>query len=211
LLLSHFVGRFLPNLTCVDKDDTVESRKYHPVGIDLHIAAGELVLVSGPVACGKSTLLQSLVGNTEQLGGKLEVPASVAFQPQSPILFDQTIRANILFGISDAATDEAALQEALVSSTLSMDMDDPESTLHEKREQTGCGQGGSELSGGQQARVALARCMYAALAGGSEAVILDGGLSLVDTHPVTVALLRSFASTCRWLTCAIGLCNAKQA
>eukprot|EP01043_Picozoa_sp_COSAG02_P077162 COSAG02_NODE_16751_length_1058_cov_1.171011_2_plen_50_part_01 len=50
------------------------------------------MLISGPVAGGKSTLLQSLVGNTEKLAGELKVPASVAFQPQSPILFDQTIR-----------------------------------------------------------------------------------------------------------------------
>ena len=38
---------------------------------------------------GKSTLLQSLVGNTEKLGGSLMVPESLAFQPQTPILFDQ--------------------------------------------------------------------------------------------------------------------------
>ena len=53
------------------------------------------MLISGPVAGGKSTLMQSLVGNTEKLGGDIEVPESIAFQPQSPILFDQTIRANV--------------------------------------------------------------------------------------------------------------------
>ena len=63
--------------------------------LDLHITKGELVLISGPVAGGKSTLMQSLVGNTEKLGGSIEVPESIAFQPQSPILFDQTIRANV--------------------------------------------------------------------------------------------------------------------
>ena len=47
------------------------------------------------MAGGKSTLMQSLVGNTEKLGGSIEVPESIAFQPQSPILFDQTIRANV--------------------------------------------------------------------------------------------------------------------
>ena len=102
------------------------------------------MLISGPVAGGKSTLLQSLVGNTEQLAGALRVPQSVAFQPQvlfialsdipylillcmegcmrqlyerlynktlssfnrlrffqTPILFDQTIRSNILFGVAE--------------------------------------------------------------------------------------------------------------
>eukprot|EP01051_Picozoa_sp_SAG22_P028895 SAG22_NODE_10430_length_536_cov_0.963387_1_plen_60_part_00 len=49
-----------------------------------------MLVVSGPVAAGKSTLLQSLVGNTEMLsGGEVAVPKSVAFQPQTPILFDQ--------------------------------------------------------------------------------------------------------------------------
>ena len=140
--------------------------------VDLEISQGELVLISGPVAAGKSSLLQSLVGNTEQLAGELAVPNSVAFQPQTPILFDQTIRANILFGISDEDANEEWMAKSLEASTLSMDMDDPDSTLHAKRELTGAGQNGSELSGGQQARVALARCIYASLAG-SECVILD--------------------------------------
>ena len=134
-------------------------------GIDLQIAQGELVLISGPVASGKSTLLQSLVGNTEQLTGELRVPQSVAFSPQSPILLDQTIRSNVLFGIADEDANEAWIQQSLEASTLSLDMDDPESTLHAKRELTSAGQSGSELSGGQQARVALARCIYSALAG----------------------------------------------
>lgn len=151
---------------------------------DLHIEKGELVLVSGPVAGGKSTLLQSLVGNTEQLTGHLAVPHSIAFQPQSPILFDQTIRSNILFGIDEEDANEAWMQQSLEASTLSLDMDDPESTLHAKRELTSAGQKGSELSGGQQARVALARCIYAALAG-SECLILDDPIKALD--PATAA------------------------
>ena len=153
-------------------------------GIDLHIKQGELVLISGPVASGKSTLLQSLVGNTEKLAGELKVPQSVAFQPQSPILFDQTIRANILFGVAEEDANEDWVQQALQASTLSLDMDDPESTLHAKRELTAAGQKGSELSGGQQARVALARCIYAALAG-SECLILDDPIKALD--PATAA------------------------
>jgi ABC-type multidrug transport system fused ATPase/permease subunit len=150
-------------------------------GVNLHITQGELVLISGPVASGKSTLLQSLVGNTEMLGGDLAVPHSVAFQPQSPILFDQTIRANILFGIDEEEANEEWIQQSLEASTLSLDMDDPESTLHAKRELTSAGQNGSELSGGQQARVALARCIYASLAG-SECVILDDPIKALDPH-----------------------------
>ena len=64
-------------------------------------------------------------------------------------------------------------------------MDDQGSTLHAKRELTSCGQNGNELSGGQQARVALARCIYASLAG-SEAVILDDPIKALD--PATAAL-----------------------
>jgi ABC-type multidrug transport system fused ATPase/permease subunit len=62
--------------------------------VNCEIKLGELVLVSGPVAGGKSTLLESLVGNTEKLAGTLQVP-SIAFQPQTPILFDTTIRGNV--------------------------------------------------------------------------------------------------------------------
>ncbi len=70
-----------------------------------------------------------------------------------------------MFGIPDAEADESFLQQSLAASTLSLDMDDQGSTLHAKRELTSCGQNGNELSGGQQARVALARCIYASLAG----------------------------------------------
>ena len=90
-----------------------------------------------------------------------------------------------MFGIPDAEADESFLQESLVASTLSLDMDDQGSTLHAKRELTSCGQNGNELSGGQQARVALARCIYASLAG-SEAVILDDPIKALD--PATAAL-----------------------
>ena len=137
--------------------------------VDLNIPFGELVLVSGPVASGTSTLVQSLVGNTELLSGDIKVP-SIAFQPQTPILFDTTIRGNILFGVDEKDADEAFLRMSLVASTLSVDFDDPESTMHAKRELTPCGKGGSELSGGQQARVAMARCIYASLIG-SEACL----------------------------------------
>ena len=70
-----------------------------------------------------------------------------------------------MFGIVGDAVNEGHLRISLVASTLASDFEDPESTLHAKRELTGCGQGGSELSGGQQARVAMARCIYAALHG----------------------------------------------
>ena len=90
-----------------------------------------------------------------------------------------------MFGIPDAEADESFLQQSLAASTLSLDMDDQGSTLHAKRELTSCGQNGNELSGGQQARVALARCIYASLAG-SEAVILDDPIKALD--PATAAL-----------------------
>ena len=80
-------------------------------GDDSAVASRSQVLISGPVASGKSTLLQSLVGNTEQLAGELLVPGSIAFQPQTPILFDQTIRANILFGIAEEDANEAWIQQ----------------------------------------------------------------------------------------------------
>jgi ABC-type transport system involved in cytochrome bd biosynthesis fused ATPase/permease subunit len=91
---------------------------------------------------------------------------------------------SVVAGIGEADANEAWVQESLEASTLALDMDDAESTLHAKREQTPCGAKGSELSGGQQARVALARCIYAALAG-SECLILDDPIKALD--PATAA------------------------
>ena len=58
--------------------------------------------------------MQSLVGNTERLGGRVRVP-SIAFQPQSPILFDASIRTNILFGIDAEDASEELMRRSVVA------------------------------------------------------------------------------------------------
>ena len=85
--------------------------------------------------------------------------------------------------------------KAWASFTANLDMDDPESTLHTKRELTSAGQNGSELSGGQQARVALARCIYAALVGSDSCGIIfwwDDTLELIDDMDGESSLLLIF-------------------
>mmetsp|Transcript_27719 Transcript_27719/g.76321 ORF Transcript_27719/g.76321 Transcript_27719/m.76321 type:complete len:1436 (-) Transcript_27719:320-4627(-) len=155
--------------------------------VDLQLAEGELALVCGNVGSGKSSLLQALMGEMDCIAGQRWVPASpIAYQPQVPYLLDGTIRENVLFGIRDENCNEKHLKEALVSAQLAVDIDNPGNTLHAKGELTAVGKRGTHLSGGQRARTALARSVYAVLEGASVA-LLDDPVASVDNEVVQAA------------------------
>lgn len=145
-------------------------------GLSLQLMPGEVLLVLGPVGCGKSTLLSALLGEVPQVGGKCSVTLdcvdghakSVGYAAQQPFIKAGTVRDNILFGHSVNESklarllDVCALEEDIASLPMGLE--------------TELGDKGVNLSGGQKARVALARVavMSPALA------LLDDPLSAVD-------------------------------
>lgn len=155
--------------------------------VDFKPEAGELVLVCGAIGAGKSSLLHSLLGQTQRLAGAASLPAgAAAFQPQEPFLLDVTIRENVLLGIPDEDCSQTDLELALSASQLIGDFRDPKSTLCALREHTPAGKQGSNLSGGQRARVALARAVYAVLRG-AELAVLDDPVAQVDNEVMEAA------------------------
>ena len=133
---------------------------------------GDLVVIVGPVGCGKSTLLKTLAGARALADGTLRAASggARAYVGQEPFLASGTIAENVVFGLPH---DAARLDDALDRCCLRPDLDalpDGARTL--------VGPAGVQLSGGQKARVALARALYAR----PDFLVLDDVLSAVDAH-----------------------------
>ncbi|GLD95144.1 hypothetical protein PINS_up003769 [Pythium insidiosum] len=142
------------------------------VNANLLVRRGELVVVYGAVGTGKSTLLHALVGNALLLGPQraacVDVKGRVAYCSQDPWLQTLSIRDNILFG---NAFDEARYVNVLHACGLLRDL---RTLPHGDR--TIVGPKGINLSGGQKARVCLARACYA----DADLYLLDTPLCSVD-------------------------------
>lgn len=120
--------------------------------IDLDFVGGGLNVVTGPSGSGKSTLLLSVLGETYLERGHVTAPADIAFASQSAWLLNEPVRDNILFGspMERARYDRVVMAACLVEDLRGL----PDG------EQTIVGENGTSLSGGQKARVALARALY---------------------------------------------------
>jgi ATP-binding cassette subfamily C protein len=152
-------------------------------GIQLKIKAGDKVALVGASGGGKSTLIQTLIGLYPSSEGQIYfddvaidriglevVRENVVTVLQHPILFNDTIRANLTLG--KPATDEA-LWNALEIAQLKDAVKDLEKGLD-----TVVGRQGMRLSGGQRQRMAVARMIVA----DPKVVILDEATSALDSE-----------------------------
>jgi ABC-type multidrug transport system fused ATPase/permease subunit len=152
-------------------------------GLDLTIAAGEIVAVCGSTGAGKTSLLNLLPRFYDPTSGHVrvggvdtrdlpiaELRGDVALVTQRPVLFSVPLRENLTAGREDAGWDDvlAACEAAGVDAFVG-ELPNGYDTL--------IGERGINLSGGQRQRVALAR----ALVTGARVVVLDDPLSAVDT------------------------------
>ncbi|DAZ99743.1 TPA: hypothetical protein N0F65_003530 [Lagenidium giganteum] len=140
------------------------------VNISFEIERGELAILYGPAGAGKSTILRILSGEVTITSGSLMVPTQwrVAYCVQEHWLQTGTIRSNILFG---SPFDQVKYQRVLNACGL---LEDLERLVG--GDSTFVGPQGANLSGGQKARVALARACYA----DADLYLLDCTLDCVD-------------------------------
>eukprot|EP00793_Prasinoderma_coloniale_P005601 PRCOL_00004075-RA len=164
-------------------------------GVHLTLRRGELIAVVGSVGAGKSSLLNALMGNMAPTAsdGVVEagvdhlplLPRRLAYCAQEPWLAAGSVRDNVCFGAtgrgcdavvggeSKAPKDNTALYRlALESTALIHDLE-----LLPHGDATLLGERGVNLSGGQKARLALARVVYSGL----DTVLLDDPLAAVDS------------------------------
>jgi len=157
-------------------------------------APKQLNLICGKLGSGKSLLLAGLLGEADLLAGSLKCPRSTpdaiaqsediriytrgewispvltGYVPQSAFLTNNSLRNNILFGLPMIRERYDAVLEACALL--------PDLALFEDGDEVEIGEGGIGLSGGQKARVSLARAVYSR----AQTLLLDDVLSAVDAH-----------------------------
>ncbi|CAH1981017.1 unnamed protein product [Acanthoscelides obtectus] len=138
--------------------------------LNLIVKPGSLCCVVGNVGAGKSSLLHLLLKEMPVASGNAEIKGNVSYASQEPWLFNSTIRDNILFG-KPYSQDRYDIVVRVCA--LEADLDQLPSG-----DKTLVGERGAILSGGQRARVNLARAVYAE----DDIYLLDDPLSAVDTH-----------------------------
>jgi len=130
--------------------------------ITLRIERGSFTVVTGRIGSGKTTLVRTLLGLLPMDGGEIRwngqrvdrpgdffVPPYSAYTPQVPRLYSDTLRNNILLGMSD---ESGRLEQAVRSAVLEADVSHLQHGL-----ETVIGPRGVKLSGGQAQRTAAAR------------------------------------------------------
>ena len=138
-------------------------------GITSRICKGEMLAVTGAVGSGKSSLLTAVLGELPLRKGGVSYYGKVAYVPQIPWVFSGTIRENILFGLP---FNEERFQNVVHVCGLTKDLRE-----FTNGDLTEIGQRGVTLSGGQKARVGLARAVYS----DADIYLLDNPLGAVDT------------------------------
>jgi ATP-binding cassette subfamily B protein len=151
--------------------------------INVRVPAGTSLAVVGHTGSGKSTLVELLLRMYPVPAGAVLIDGvdltrypldrlrgAIGYVPQETVLFSDTLRANIAFGLDDATEEEVLA--AATRSRLSTDLADLPQGLD-----TMLGERGVNLSGGQKQRAALAR----ALIRNPPILILDDSFSSVDT------------------------------
>ncbi|KAI1704939.1 ABC transporter transmembrane region domain-containing protein [Ditylenchus destructor] len=138
--------------------------------VNLEVTRGTLLAVVGKVGAGKSSLLSALLGEMEKLRGYVGIRGQMAYVPQSAWIRNMTLQENIIFG---RPYDRKFYKKVIDACALQADLD---ALPH--GDATEIGEKGINLSGGQKARVSLARAVYQ----NYDIYLLDDPLSAVDSH-----------------------------
>ncbi|KAJ5607281.1 hypothetical protein N7537_003900 [Penicillium hordei] len=158
-----------------EKDEKKASlpERFELHGLNVEFPRGELSVIRGETGSGKSLVLAAILGEVDILSGHIEIPSlneKFGFVSQTPWLQNATIKDNILFG---SALDETKYRKVLKACVLETDL-----AALTKGDETHIGLRGVKLSGGQRARVSLARALYS----NAQTLVLDDIFSALDAH-----------------------------
>lgn len=147
-----------------------ESSELTLSNVNLRVQPTTTVCVIGKVGAGKSSIIQSILGELPIESGKIEVNGKISYAAQEPWLFSGSVKQNIIFGLP---VDKARYRSVVKACSLTRDFE-----LWPDGDKTIVGERGVSLSGGQKARINLARAVYRE----ADIYLLDDPLSAVDAH-----------------------------
>lgn len=160
-------GITLKNVTALwNKDERTSGIQ----SIDLDIGQRNLVAIVGHVGCGKTTLLETILKELPLISGTLDIRGTISYAAQQSWIFGGSVKNNITF---TEAFDEKRYRRVVHVCALERDFE-----LFPHGDETIVGDRGVSLSGGQKARINLARAVYKK----ADIYMLDDPLSAVDTH-----------------------------
>ncbi|XP_022166663.1 probable multidrug resistance-associated protein lethal(2)03659 isoform X3 [Myzus persicae] len=166
-MLSNNLRIVISNATAKWVQNETENCLRH---INLTVRSGQLVAIIGPVGAGKSSLMQAILRELPLSEGRISVSGVVSYATQEPWLFVGSVQKNILFG---SPMDEHRYKKVIKVCALKSDFEQ-----FPYGDKTIVGERGITLSGGQRARINLARAIYKQ----ADIYLLDDPLSAVDTH-----------------------------
>ncbi|KAI9172997.1 hypothetical protein H9P43_007128 [Blastocladiella emersonii ATCC 22665] len=156
--------------TTADDNEQVDTpAAFELKGINFTLARGKLTAVVGRVGQGKSALLHAILGEMRKLRGSVAARGSVAYVPQQAWIFNGTLRENIVFC---SEFDQEWYDTVVEACALG-----PDIKAMVNGDATVIGDKGVTCSGGQQARISLARAVYSR----SSILLVDSVLSAVDS------------------------------
>ena len=154
--------------------------------ISFTIAKGERIGIAGTTGSGKSTLMDLLLGLLDPTEGEIRIDgrrlddaaraawqAEIAHVPQVIYLADDTLAANIAFGVSPVEIDQDRVATAARSAGIADFID-----RLAQGYQTRTGERGVRLSGGQRQRIGIARALYKR----ASVLVFDEATSALDTR-----------------------------
>ncbi|KAL6606766.1 hypothetical protein ACP70R_042419 [Stipagrostis hirtigluma subsp. patula] len=160
----------LHNACCSWSSSSVDEPGIVLRDISLQLQKGLLVAIIGEVGSGKSSLLNSIMGEMRVINGSISSCGSVAYVAQVPWILSGSLRDNILVG---KEFDPRRYEEVIQACTLDVDI-----SAMAKGDMSHIGEKGANLSGGQRARLALARALYH----NCDVYLFDDILSAVDSQ-----------------------------
>ncbi|KAK9870716.1 hypothetical protein WA026_008287 [Henosepilachna vigintioctopunctata] len=140
------------------------------INVSFELKPGSLCCVVGSVGAGKSSILHLILKELPLISGKMQVEGKVSYASQEPWLFVSNVRNNILFG---QPYYKDHYNEVVKVCALERDF-----KLFPYGDKTNVGERGVSLSGGQRARINLARAVYRQ----ADIYLFDDPLSAVDPH-----------------------------